>query len=133
MIVIPGRAGDVIKHHEAVLCLEKVPALARLCHLAPHEAYVDLGHQLVLLQVVDCTEEERFASREHWIVVEGTAKVTIDDEVKLVSEGQSVYVPLGSIHRMENPGKLPMLLIEVQIGTYLGEDDIKRYEDIYGR
>ena len=70
---------------------------------------------------------------EHWIVVEGTAKVTIDDEVKLLSEGQSVYVPLGAVHRMENPGKLPMVLIEVQIGTYLGEDDIIRYEDIYSR
>ena len=70
---------------------------------------------------------------EHWIVVEGTAKVTVDDKVVLVSEGQSVYVPLGSIHRMENPGKVPMLLIEVQTGSYLGEDDIIRYEDIYSR
>jgi len=70
---------------------------------------------------------------EHWIVVEGTAKVTIDEDVKLVTEGQSVYVPLGAVHRMENPGKLPMLLIEVQIGTYLGEDDIIRYEDVYAR
>ena len=70
---------------------------------------------------------------EHWIVVEGTAKVTIDDEVKLVNEGQSVYVPLGAKHRMENPSKLPMVLIEVQIGTYLGEDDIIRYEDVYAR
>jgi mannose-1-phosphate guanylyltransferase / mannose-6-phosphate isomerase len=70
---------------------------------------------------------------EHWIVVEGTAKVTIDDEVKLVSEGESVYVPLGAVHRMENPGKLPMILIEVQIGSYLGEDDIIRYEDMYAR
>ena len=70
---------------------------------------------------------------EHWIVVEGTAKVTIDDKVKLVSEGQSVYVPLGAKHRMENHSKLPMVLIEVQIGTYLGEDDIIRYEDLYAR
>ena len=70
---------------------------------------------------------------EHWIVVEGTAKVTIDDEVNLVSEGQSIYVPLGAVHRMENPGKLLMVLIEVQIGTYLGEDDIIRYEDVYSR
>ena len=70
---------------------------------------------------------------EHWIVVEGTAKVTIDEEVEIITEGQSVYVPLGAIHRMENPGKLPMLLIEVQIGSYLGEDDIIRYEDIYSR
>jgi mannose-1-phosphate guanylyltransferase / mannose-6-phosphate isomerase len=70
---------------------------------------------------------------EHWIVVEGTAEVTIDEEVKLVTEGQSVYVPLGAVHRMENPGKLPMVLIEVQIGRYLGEDDIIRYKDVYAR
>lgn len=70
---------------------------------------------------------------EHWIVVEGTAKVTVDDTVKLISENQSVYIPLGAVHRMENPGKVPMVLIEVQTGSYLGEDDIIRYEDIYAR
>lgn len=70
---------------------------------------------------------------EHWIVVEGTAKVTVDEKVKLVSENQSVYIPLGAVHRMENPGKVPMVLIEVQTGSYLGEDDIVRYEDIYAR
>jgi mannose-1-phosphate guanylyltransferase / mannose-6-phosphate isomerase len=70
---------------------------------------------------------------EHWIVVEGTAKVTIEDDVTLVTEGQSVYVPLGAKHRLENTGKLPMTLIEVQIGAYLGEDDIIRYDDVYAR
>lgn len=70
---------------------------------------------------------------EHWIVVEGTAKITIDDTIKLVTENESVYIPLGAVHRMENPGKVPMVLIEVQTGTYLGEDDIKRYEDRYKR
>ena len=70
---------------------------------------------------------------EHWIVVEGTAKVTVDDEVKILSENQSVYIPLGAVHRMENPGKVPMVLIEVQTGSYLGEDDIIRYEDVYAR
>ena len=70
---------------------------------------------------------------EHWIVVEGTARVTIDDTVRLVTEGESVHIPVGAVHRMENPGKLPMVLIEVQTGSYLGEDDIIRYEDIYSR
>lgn len=70
---------------------------------------------------------------EHWIVVEGTARVTIDDMVSLVEENQSVYIPLGAVHRMENPGDTPMILIEVQTGSYLGEDDITRYEDIYSR
>lgn len=70
---------------------------------------------------------------EHWIVVEGTARVTVDEDVRLVTENQSVYIPLGAVHRMENPGKVPMVLIEVQTGTYLGEDDIIRYEDVYAR
>ena len=70
---------------------------------------------------------------EHWIVVEGKAKVTIDEDVKIVTENQSVYIPLGAIHRMENPGKLPLTLIEVQTGSYFGEDDITRYEDVYAR
>ncbi|MEL6646094.1 MAG: mannose-1-phosphate guanylyltransferase/mannose-6-phosphate isomerase [Pseudomonadota bacterium] len=70
---------------------------------------------------------------EHWIVVSGTARVTVDDDVKLVSENQSIYIPLGAVHRMENPGKVPMVLIEVQTGSYLGEDDIVRYEDVYAR
>ena len=70
---------------------------------------------------------------EHWIVVAGTAKVTIDGTEQLVCENESVYIPLGAIHRMENPGKVPMELIEVQTGSYLGEDDITRYEDVYAR
>ena len=70
---------------------------------------------------------------EHWIVVAGTAKVTIGGEVKLVTENQSVYVPLGEVHRLENPGKLPVEMIEVQTGSYLGEDDITRYADNYAR
>ena len=70
---------------------------------------------------------------EHWIVVEGTARVTIDDTVRLISENQSVFIPLGAKHRMENPGIVPMVLIEVQTGAYLGEDDIVRYEDVYAR
>ena len=70
---------------------------------------------------------------EHWIVVQGTARVTVDSQVRLISENQSVYIPLGAVHRMENPGKVPMVLIEVQTGSYLGEDDIIRYEDVYAR
>ena len=77
--------------------------------------------------------QSHFHRSEHWIVVEGTARVTIDDEVKLVTENESVYLPLGCVHRMENPGKVPMVLIEVQTGAYVGEDDIVRYEDVYAR
>lgn len=70
---------------------------------------------------------------EHWVVVRGTARVTVDAAVTLVTENQSVYIPLGAKHRMENPGKLELVLIEVQTGSYLGEDDITRYEDVYAR
>jgi len=70
---------------------------------------------------------------EHWIVVSGTAEVTRGNEVILLSENQSTYIPLGVTHRLKNPGKLPLELIEVQSGSYLGEDDIVRFEDQYGR
>ncbi|KAF1684862.1 mannose-1-phosphate guanylyltransferase/mannose-6-phosphate isomerase [Pseudoxanthomonas broegbernensis] len=70
---------------------------------------------------------------EHWIVVRGTARVTRGEEVLLLSENQSTYIPLGVKHRLENPGKVPLELIEVQSGSYLGEDDIVRFEDVYGR
>lgn len=70
---------------------------------------------------------------EHWIVVKGTARVTRGDEVFLLRENESTYIPLGSVHRLENPGKADLELIEVQSGSYLGEDDIVRVEDVYGR
>lgn len=70
---------------------------------------------------------------EHWIVVKGTARVTRGDEVFLLGENQSTYIPLGITHRLENPGKTPLEIIEVQSGSYLGEDDIVRFEDTYGR
>lgn len=77
--------------------------------------------------------QSHFHRSEHWIVVHGTARVTVDETVQLLSENQSIYIPLGSVHRLENPGKVPMVLIEVQTGSYLGEDDIIRYEDVYSR
>ncbi len=70
---------------------------------------------------------------EHWIVVSGTAEVTNGDKVVLLSENQSTYIPLGQVHRLANPGKVPLEIIEVQSGSYLGEDDIVRFEDTYGR
>lgn len=74
-----------------------------------------------------------FHRAEHWVVVKGTARVTIDGKEQLVTENQSVQIPLGSVHSLENPGKIPLELIEVQSGSYLGEDDIVRFSDRYGR
>ncbi|MFV3332098.1 mannose-1-phosphate guanylyltransferase/mannose-6-phosphate isomerase [Pseudomonas sp. NY15437] len=70
---------------------------------------------------------------EHWIVVSGTAQVTCDDKTFLLTENQSTYIPIASVHRLANPGKIPLEIIEVQSGSYLGEDDIERLEDVYGR
>ena len=70
---------------------------------------------------------------EHWVVVRGTAKVVNGDSELILSADQSTYIPIGAKHRLTNPGKFPLELIEVQSGSYLGEDDIVRFEDVYGR
>jgi mannose-1-phosphate guanylyltransferase / mannose-6-phosphate isomerase len=77
--------------------------------------------------------QSHYHRAEHWVVVNGTAKVTRDKDELIIRENESIYLPLGCVHRMENPGKIPLALIEVQSGAYLGEDDIVRYEDTYGR
>jgi mannose-6-phosphate isomerase-like protein (cupin superfamily) len=70
---------------------------------------------------------------EHWIVVKGTASVTRGEEQLMLSENQSTYIPIGTTHSLENPGVIPLEMVEVQTGSYLGEDDIVRFEDRYGR
>lgn len=77
--------------------------------------------------------QKHYRRAEHWVVVNGTAIVTRDDEEILLRENESIFVPLGCMHRLENPGKVPLNLIEVQSGSYLGEDDIVRVQDIYDR
>jgi mannose-1-phosphate guanylyltransferase/mannose-1-phosphate guanylyltransferase/mannose-6-phosphate isomerase len=77
--------------------------------------------------------QKHFHRAEHWTVVSGAAMVTKGDEFLLLKEDESTYIPLGTLHRLENPGKIPLELIEVQSGSYLGEDDIVRFDDVYGR
>jgi mannose-1-phosphate guanylyltransferase/mannose-6-phosphate isomerase len=77
--------------------------------------------------------QKHFHRSEHWVVVKGTAEATIGSEPRTVHENESIYIPIGSIHRLANPGKIPLELIEVQVGSYLGEDDIVRLDDVYGR
>ena len=77
--------------------------------------------------------QKHYHRAEHWIVVKGTARITVGDEEVILLEDQSTYIPLGTKHRLENPGKIPLELIEVQTGSYLGEDDIERFDDNYGR
>jgi mannose-1-phosphate guanylyltransferase / mannose-6-phosphate isomerase len=77
--------------------------------------------------------QKHFHRSEHWVVVQGAAEVTVNNEARTVHENESVYIAIGSIHRLANPGKIPLELIEVQVGSYLGEDDIVRFDDVYGR
>ena len=99
---------------------------------------LDKGHRYQVKRIV-VKAGERLSMQhhhhraEHWIIVKGTAKVTINQKTFLLTENQSTYIPIGDSHRLENPGKLPLEMIEVQSGSYLGEDDIIRTEDIYGR
>jgi mannose-1-phosphate guanylyltransferase/mannose-6-phosphate isomerase len=77
--------------------------------------------------------QKHYHRSEHWVVVHGTAEVTVGDSVSLLQENESTYIPAGTTHRLANPGKVPLELIEVQCGAYLGEDDIVRLDDAYGR
>ena len=77
--------------------------------------------------------QKHFHRSEHWVVVKGTAEVTIGNDVRTVHENELIYIPIGNVHRLANPGKIPLELIEVQVGSYLGEDDIVRLDDVYGR
>jgi mannose-1-phosphate guanylyltransferase/mannose-6-phosphate isomerase len=77
--------------------------------------------------------QKHYHRAEHWVVVKGTAEVTLGDDIRIVHENESIYLPIGSVHRLANPGKIPLELIEVQVGSYLGEDDIVRIEDVYHR
>lgn len=103
-----------------------------------HYETLSLGNRFQVKSIVvkpggKLSLQSHFHRAEHWVVVEGTATVTIGHSQSLIGENQSVYIPLGEIHRLENSGKVPLQLIEVQTGTYLGEDDIVRYEDVYER
>jgi mannose-1-phosphate guanylyltransferase/mannose-6-phosphate isomerase len=77
--------------------------------------------------------QKHFHRSEHWVVVKGTAEITLGDDSRIIHENESIYIPMGSVHRLANPGKIPLELIEVQVGSYLGEDDIVRLDDVYGR
>ncbi len=141
--VLVARKGDSQRVREAVEALSKQGA--RQAHEFPRDhrpwgwfESLVIGNRFQVKRIVvhpgaALSLQSHMHRAEHWIVVQGTAKVTIDDKVSLVPENQSVFIPLGARHRMENPGKVPMVLIEVQTGSYLGEDDIIRYEDIYAR
>ena len=99
---------------------------------------IDLGSRYQVKRIVvkpnaKLSLQKHFHRAEHWVVVRGTAEIAVGSEVRTVHENKSAYIPIGSVHRLANPGKIPLELIEVQVGSYLGEDDIVRLGDEYGR
>ncbi|OOG54171.1 mannose-1-phosphate guanylyltransferase/mannose-6-phosphate isomerase [Rhodanobacter sp. B05] len=126
--------------------VEELKAANRSEHMFHRKVYrpwgsydsIDMGERFQVKRITvkpgaSLSLQKHHHRAEHWIVVSGTAEVTRDDEIFLVSENQSTYLPLGAVHRLRNPGKVSLELIEVQSGSYLGEDDIVRFEDVYGR
>jgi mannose-1-phosphate guanylyltransferase/mannose-6-phosphate isomerase len=134
------QAQDVKKVVERLKALDRHEAVAHNRTYRPWGFYERLiqGERFQVKRIVvnpgrQLSLQSHFHRAEHWVVVNGTAKVTRDDDMLIVRENESVYLPLGCKHRLENPGKIPLTLIEVQSGAYLGEDDIVRLEDTYGR
>ena len=132
---------DKVKHLVDVLKTQKHPeAVSHQRVYRPWGYYqsIDMNARYQVKRIVvkpggQLSLQKHYHRSEHWIVVHGTAEVTRNDEVKLVHENESIYLPIGCMHRMANPGKINLELIEVQTGSYLGEDDIIRVEDIYNR
>ena len=140
MVAPRGHAEDV-KH--LVATLKQAGHAEATNHRRVHRPWgyyesVDAGERFQVKRLVVAPKgklslQKHLHRAEHWVVVRGTAEVTIGDKVSTVHENESVYVPIGAIHRLANPGKIPLELVEVQSGSYLGEDDIERFDDVYRR
>jgi mannose-1-phosphate guanylyltransferase/mannose-6-phosphate isomerase len=141
--VLVARRDEVQKVRQVV---EDLRARNRHEHVTHRTVYrpwgcyecIDAGHRFQVKRITvnpgqKLSLQMHHHRAEHWVVVVGTAKVTRGDETLVLTENQSTYIPLGVTHRLENPGKIPLQLIEVQSGAYLGEDDIVRFEDAYSR
>jgi mannose-1-phosphate guanylyltransferase/mannose-6-phosphate isomerase len=141
VLVLNRAHGDQVKQLVDRLKLEKrSEALTHKRSYRPWGYYQSVDHgaryqvkRIVVKPGQRLSLQKHFHRAEHWIVVKGTAEVTRDEEVVLVHENESIYLPIGCVHRMANPGRIDLELIEVQTGSYLGEDDIVRIEDIYNR
>ncbi len=134
------RAQDVKKVVDRLRAVRRHEAVAHNRVYRPWGFYESLiqGERFQVKRIVvspgqKLSLQKHFHRAEHWVVVQGTALVTRDEEVLMVRENESIYLPLGCLHRLDNPGRIPLTLIEVQSGSYLGEDDIVRLEDTYGR
>ena len=141
VLVLPrGRAEEVKELVSELKALQASEAVNHRRVYRPwgHYEGVDAGERFQVKRIVVAPGAKLSLQRhmhraEHWVVVRGTAAVTIGTEGRNVHENESIYIPAGTVHRLENPGKIPLELIEVQTGSYLGEDDIIRLDDVYGR
>lgn len=141
VLVADVACAEQVKHVVSQLEAAGVPQAQYHRHVArPWGSYdsVDRGERFQVKRIVvkpgaNLSLQMHHHRAEHWVVVSGTAEVTIGDKITLLSENQSTYIPLGQVHRLRNPGKVPLEIIEVQSGAYLGEDDIVRLDDTYGR
>ena len=150
LVVVETKDAVMVVHKDQVQHVKKIVAelkqSGRTEHVSHTHVYrpwgsyegIDLGERFQVKRITvnpggKLSLQMHHHRAEHWVVVSGTAMVTCGDEEKLLVENESVYIPIGSKHRLENPGKMPLHLIEVQSGAYLGEDDIVRFEDIYKR
>ncbi|RRV12926.1 mannose-1-phosphate guanylyltransferase/mannose-6-phosphate isomerase [Stutzerimonas xanthomarina] len=150
LVIVETKDAVLVAHKSQVQdvkkIVERIKADNRHEHLNHREVYrpwgmydaIDSGHRyqvkrITVLPGAKLSVQMHHHRAEHWVVVSGTAKVTNGDKTYLVTENQSTYIPVGQVHALENPGVIPLELIEVQSGSYLGEDDIVRFEDQYGR
>jgi len=150
LVIVDTKDALLVAHRDSVedvkLIVEKLKAADRSEYIHHREVYRPWGKydsmdsderfqvkRITVKPLAKLSVQMHHHRAEHWVVVKGTAKVTIDGVDKLVSENESVYIPIGAVHALENPGRIPIELIEIQTGSYLGEDDIVRFEDRYGR
>jgi len=150
MVVIQTKDAILVtpreRSHEVKQIVSRLKSEGRTEHQIHRQVYRPWGHydsidsgkryqvkRITVLPGAKLSVQLHHHRAEHWVVVSGTAHVTLDEKKHLLTENQSIYLPVGSIHSLENPGKIPLELIEVQVGSYLGEDDIVRLEDRYGR
>lgn len=150
MIIVETKDAVLVAHRDKVQdvkrVVEQIRKDGRHEHMNHREVYrpwgvydsIDNGHRYQVKRITvkpgaRLSTQMHHHRAEHWIVVSGTAKVCIGDKTELLTENQSTFIPVGEVHSLENPGRIPLKLIEVQFGAYLGEDDIVRFDDRYGR
>ncbi|WP_336367019.1 mannose-1-phosphate guanylyltransferase/mannose-6-phosphate isomerase [Marinobacter sp. C2H3] len=150
VVIVETKDAVLVAHKDNVQDVKKVVQAIKGCDRNEHHAHVrvyrpwgdyesiDEGHRFQVKRITVKPGEKlslqmHYHRAEHWIVVKGTAIVECNGEEKLLTENQSTFIPIGATHRLTNPGKVPLELVEVQSGAYVGEDDIVRFEDTYGR